>query len=74
MSRVLKLPQPVWMEPMLATLTDARPAGDGWIYEPKLDGVRCLVFAEDGHDAITGDQFIDERRGFACLGKIIFGE
>ncbi|HJP55896.1 MAG TPA: non-homologous end-joining DNA ligase [Gemmatimonadales bacterium] len=48
MTKVLKLPQPVWMEPMLATLTDARPAGDGWIYEPKLDGVRCLVFAEDG--------------------------
>jgi DNA ligase D-like protein (predicted ligase) len=48
MSKVLKLPQPVWMEPMLATLTDARPRGDGWIYEPKLDGVRVLVFAEGG--------------------------
>ena len=48
MSKVLKLPQPVWMEPMLATLTDARPRGDGWIYEPKLDGVRVLVFAQGG--------------------------
>ena len=48
MSKVLKLPQPVWMEPMLATLTDTRPRGDGWIYEPKLDGVRVLVFAEGG--------------------------
>ena len=48
MTRVLKLPQPVWMEPMLATLTDTRPQGTGWIYEPKLDGVRCLVFVQDG--------------------------
>jgi len=47
MSKVLKLPQPVWMEPMLATLTDVRPQGDGWVYEPKLDGVRCLIFVED---------------------------
>ena len=48
MSKVLKLPQPVWMEPMLATLTDTRPRGDGWIYEPKLAGVRVLVFAQGG--------------------------
>ena len=47
MSKVLKLPQPVWMEPMLATLTDVRPQGDGWVYEPKLDGVRCLIFVEN---------------------------
>ena len=47
MSKVLKLPQPVWMDPMLATLTDVRPAGDGWVYEPKLDGVRCLIFVEN---------------------------
>jgi bifunctional non-homologous end joining protein LigD len=48
MTKVLKLPQPVWMEPMLATLTDVRPEGSGWVYEPKLDGVRCLVFVQDG--------------------------
>jgi DNA ligase D-like protein (predicted ligase) len=48
MSTVLKRPQPDWMEPMLATHTAARPRGDGWIYEPKLDGVRVLVFAEGG--------------------------
>lgn len=48
MTRVLKIPQPVWMEPMLATLTDTRPQGDGWVYEPKLDGVRCLVFVQNG--------------------------
>jgi bifunctional non-homologous end joining protein LigD len=40
--------QPSWLAPMLATLTDQVPAGPGWIYEPKLDGVRVLVFVAGG--------------------------
>jgi bifunctional non-homologous end joining protein LigD len=36
--------QPKWIEPMKATLHD-RPFSDpDWIYERKLDGVRCLAF------------------------------
>jgi DNA ligase D-like protein (predicted ligase) len=41
-------PQPTWMPPMLATLADDPPPVGGWIYEPKLDGVRVLVFASQG--------------------------
>src|SRR5688572_3385661 len=36
---------PRWVEPMLATLVEPEPLPDGWVYEPKLDGVRCLAFA-----------------------------
>ena len=32
-----------WMEPMLATLVDPAPLPRGWVYEPKLDGVRCIA-------------------------------
>lgn len=32
---------------MLATLSDEVVEGDEWIYERKLDGVRCLVFRDD---------------------------
>jgi ATP-dependent DNA ligase len=32
---------------MLAKLASAIPAGDGWIYEPKWDGFRALVFKDD---------------------------
>jgi ATP-dependent DNA ligase len=32
------------IEPMLAKLTDALPEGPGWLYEPKWDGFRVLVF------------------------------
>ncbi len=33
---------------MLATLTEEYFSDPGWIYERKLDGVRCLVFKADG--------------------------
>ena len=32
------------IEPMLAKLTDELPTGDGWLYEPKWDGFRAIVF------------------------------
>src|SRR5690606_10856193 len=35
-----------WMEPMLATLVEPKELPDGWIYEPQLDGVRCLAVHE----------------------------
>jgi ATP-dependent DNA ligase len=32
------------VEPMLAKLADELPAGDGWLFEPKWDGFRAIVF------------------------------
>jgi len=32
------------VEPMLARLADALPEGDGWLFEPKWDGFRAIVF------------------------------
>jgi hypothetical protein len=32
------------LEPMLAQLTHDLPTGGGWLYEPKWDGFRALVF------------------------------
>src|SRR5829696_5692887 len=32
------------MEPMTAVLTDERFSDPGWIFERKLDGIRCLAF------------------------------
>jgi ATP-dependent DNA ligase len=39
------------IEPMLSKLSPQLPAGDDWIFEPKWDGFRALIF-KDG-DAIT---------------------
>src|SRR5438876_10978612 len=35
--------EPRWVAPMLATLTDEPFSQRGWLFEPKLDGVRCLA-------------------------------
>jgi ATP-dependent DNA ligase len=37
------------IKPMLAKLAREIPPGDGWLYEPKWDGFRCIVF-RDGDD------------------------
>ncbi len=34
------------VEPMLAKLADELPPGDGWLFEPKWDGFRALVFKD----------------------------
>src|SRR5688572_3352496 len=36
--------QPAWAQPMLATLTRDYFSDPDWVYEPKLDGIRCLAF------------------------------
>ena len=42
--QVRPCPQPDWIPPMLATLTQRRFSSPDWIFERKLDGERCLGF------------------------------
>ena len=35
-----------WMSPMLATLTREQFSDPAWIFEPKLDGIRCLAYRQ----------------------------
>jgi len=39
--------------PMLATLADRIPDGEGWHYEPKWDGFRCIVFRDGPEVELT---------------------
>lgn len=39
---------PSWIDPMKATLVHEHFSDPDWIYEPKLDGERCLAFVEGG--------------------------
>ncbi|MEJ2853011.1 MULTISPECIES: ATP-dependent DNA ligase [unclassified Saccharothrix] len=39
------------VQPMLANAVDEIPAGEGWVFEPKWDGYRCLVF-RDGDEVV----------------------
>ncbi len=42
----MSLPFAPPVEPMLARLADDIPPGEGWLYEPKWDGFRALVFSD----------------------------
>jgi bifunctional non-homologous end joining protein LigD len=40
--------QPEWIVPMLATPVAEPPTGAGWLFEPRLSGMRCLAFVRAG--------------------------
>ncbi len=42
----MRLPFDPPIEPMLAKAADALPDGDGWLFEPKWDGFRAIVFKD----------------------------
>ena len=42
----MKLPLLPPLKPMLAKLARTLPEGDGWLFEPKWDGFRCIVFRD----------------------------
>lgn len=46
--QIRRRPQPAWCEPMLATLVREQFSDPNWIFEAKLDGIRCLAFRK-GH-------------------------
>src|SRR5687768_15815171 len=43
------------VKPMLAKPATQLPTGDGWFYEPKWDGFRCIVF-RDGDEVELGSR------------------
>jgi ATP-dependent DNA ligase len=51
----MQLPVMPPVAPMLAKLARELPTGDGWSYEPKWDGFRCIVF-RDGDDIELGSR------------------
>ncbi|MEX2372848.1 MAG: ATP-dependent DNA ligase, partial [Dehalococcoidia bacterium] len=58
----LALPFQPPLEPMLAAIQDTIPDGDGWLYEPKWDGFRALVFFD-------GTQIYLQSRDSRPLGR-----
>jgi ATP-dependent DNA ligase len=50
------------LEPMLAKPSDALPDGDGWLYEPKWDGFRAIVFRD-------GDEVLIQSRDLKPLDR-----
>ena len=44
----MRLPFAPPLAPMLSKASDALPTGEGWLFEPKWDGFRTLVFRDGG--------------------------
>jgi ATP-dependent DNA ligase len=68
------LPIPQTLEPMESKAVAELPAGDGWQYEPKWDGFRCLVFRDGNkvclrsrNQRLLNRYFPELAEGFAAL-------
>ena len=50
--------------PMLATVGTEIPRGEGWVFEPKYDGIRILGFASGDGVALISRNGLDKTRQF----------
>lgn len=80
-----KKSQPDWTSPMLATLSKEHFSKEGWIFERKFDGERCLVFKNgrkvklmsrnkkeiNNHYPEVADAFEDQKHDFIVDGEIV---
>ena len=58
----MKLPIDPPLEPMLAKPADRLPSDDGWLFEPKWDGFRAIVFRD-------GDEVLIQSRDLKPLDR-----
>src|SRR5580765_6530008 len=61
-TRPVHLPIDPPLEPMLAKAVDSLPAGEGWLFEPKWDGFRAIVFRD-------GDEVLIQSRDLKPLDR-----
>ncbi len=57
-----RLPFQPPLEPMLAKASDGLPEGEGWLFEPKWDGFRAIVFRD-------GDEVLIQSRDLKPLDR-----
>jgi ATP-dependent DNA ligase len=70
----MKLPFDPPLEPMLAKLASDLPAGDGWLYEPKWDGFRTIVYRDGEEWLLQSRDLKPMNRYFPELGPPILAQ
>ncbi|MDP9224437.1 MAG: ATP-dependent DNA ligase [Actinomycetota bacterium] len=69
----MALPVKPPISPMLSKVADEIPRGKGWLYEPKWDGFRALIFKEGDHIEIASRDARDLVRYFPELPPLLLG-
>ena len=69
----MAFPIPPPVDPMLAKLATALPEGDGWLFEPKWDGFRAIVFRDGGEVYIQSRDLKPLDRYFPELKPALLG-
>ncbi len=57
--------------PMLATIGTELPRGEGWVFEPKYDGIRILAFATPGTVRLLSRNGLDKTRQFPEVAEAL---
>ena len=70
----MNLPFAPPLAPMLAKLSEDLPLGDGWLFEPKWDGFRALVFRDDAEWLLQSRDLKPLNRYFPELGGPILAQ
>ena len=66
-ARLASMPDGRKLRPMLATLGDKPFDNPGWLWEPKLDGIRILAFVKDGKIELRSRRGVDVTKQYPTL-------
>ncbi len=61
--------QPDWLNPMLATLTREPFSNPEWLFETKLDGIRCLTFRKGREVRLLSRNQLSLNQGFPTISR-----
>ena len=63
--------RPAFVTPMKAVLTADRPAGAEWVFERKLDGIRCLAVKDGGRTSLYSRNELSLNERYAPLAAAL---
>jgi DNA ligase D-like protein (predicted ligase) len=66
--------RPAFVVPMKAMLTTDRPAGPEWVFERKLDGIRCLAVKERGRTTLYSRNELSMNDRYPAIGAALDGD
>jgi DNA ligase D-like protein (predicted ligase) len=72
--KLVKMEQPEWEEPMLATLTGERFDDHGWAFGRKLDGARCIAYRKGNRIRLMSRNHHEMNASYPEVAGALFNE